>query len=98
MFYFLYLLLSFLSLFLQDNLLFDAHIYKLYLAKDPKDREPLIEFEKQTFGISSLALSATITYLWGISKIFENSKGTHHPIPNLMEMLENREKQLFGIV
>lgn len=74
------------------------HIYKLYLAKEVKDREPLIQFEKQTFGISSLALSATITYLWGISKIFENSKGTHHPIPNLMEMLENREKQLFGIV
>ncbi len=55
-------------------------------------------FEKKTFGISSLVISATITYLWGISKIFESSKGKYHTHPNLIEMLENREKQLFGLL
>lgn len=74
------------------------YVYKIYLSKEPSVREPLLTFEKQTFNVSSLAISATITYLWGVTKIFENSKGNCNPIPNLIEMLENREKQLFGIV
>lgn len=71
-------------------------LYTAYFTQNPKQRSSLIEFEKNAFGLSTLAISAAINYLWGVTRIFEGTKGEHQPIPNLIAMIEQREKQLFG--
>ena len=73
------------------------YIYQVFMQDPEYSKGNLLGFEKNAFGISSLTLSATIMYLWGITSIFESCGEKCLMHPSLIDMIEKREKQLFGL-
>lgn len=60
--------------------------------------QSILDFERDIFGLSSLTISASITHIWGINRIFEIlPKNGFQSMPNLISLIDEREKDLFSL-
>ena len=56
----------------------------------------ILDFERETFCLSSLTISAGLTHIWGIGRIFEILPKNGLPsMPNLLNLIDRREEELF---
>ncbi len=68
--------------------------YESYLKQENK--ETISDFEMKNFGITSVGLSAALSDLWGISKLFDTRNKYHRSLIDLETLIQEREKQVFG--